>query len=133
MLAFRVSSFSDDLANYTYTTTRMQLLLDRDPHGNVQVAKIETEVLLAQAVEAELEKLAAEGALGLGCSFLFVLCCLSCVSCPWKSIDLQQRCWGGLGCAARSVYPWRTRRQVFVCSASGPGWIGTTGESGATP
>lgn len=39
----------------------MQLLLDRDPHGNVQVAKIETEVLLAQAVEAELEKLAAEG------------------------------------------------------------------------
>lgn len=38
-----------------------QLLLDRDPHGNVQVAKIETEVLLAQAVEAELDKLAADG------------------------------------------------------------------------
>lgn len=39
----------------------VQLLLDRDPHGNVQVAKIETEVLLAQSVEAELEKLTAEG------------------------------------------------------------------------
>lgn len=58
---------------------REQLLLDRDPHGNVQVAKIETEVLLAQSVEAELDKLAAVGeqredALGwrvfaLGCLF----------------------------------------------------------------
>ncbi|CBJ31829.1 RecName: Full=Pyrophosphate--fructose 6-phosphate 1-phosphotransferase subunit beta; Short=PFP; AltName: Full=6-phosphofructokinase, pyrophosphate dependent; AltName: Full=Pyrophosphate-dependent 6-ph [Ectocarpus siliculosus] len=47
--------------NYLPQSIKMQLLLDRDPHGNVQVAKIETEVLLAQAVEAELEKLAAEG------------------------------------------------------------------------
>lgn len=39
----------------------VQLLLDRDPHGNVQVAKIETEVLLAHTVESELDKLAAEG------------------------------------------------------------------------
>lgn len=38
-----------------------QLLLDRDPHGNVQVAKIETEVLLAHAVEAELAELATQG------------------------------------------------------------------------
>lgn len=39
----------------------VQLLLDRDPHGNVQVAKIETEVLLAHAVEMELAELAVEG------------------------------------------------------------------------
>ncbi|MFS7905038.1 putative diphosphate--fructose-6-phosphate 1-phosphotransferase [Helianthus anomalus] len=33
-----------------------QLMLERDPHGNVQVAKIETEKMLIQMVESELEK-----------------------------------------------------------------------------
>jgi diphosphate--fructose-6-phosphate 1-phosphotransferase len=37
------------------------LLLDRDPHGNVQVSKIDTEKLLILLVQAELEKRAAEG------------------------------------------------------------------------
>jgi len=40
---------------------QMQLMLDRDPHGNVQVAKIETEKLIAGAVAAELENLKAAG------------------------------------------------------------------------
>lgn len=39
-----------------------QLMLERDPHGNVQVAKIETEKMLIQMVETELEKRKQAGA-----------------------------------------------------------------------
>uniref|UniRef100_A0A803NZH4 Pyrophosphate--fructose 6-phosphate 1-phosphotransferase subunit beta n=1 Tax=Cannabis sativa TaxID=3483 RepID=A0A803NZH4_CANSA len=39
-----------------------QLMLERDPHGNVQVAKIETEKMLIQMVETELEKRSQAGA-----------------------------------------------------------------------
>ncbi|CAN8305430.1 unnamed protein product [Cochlearia groenlandica] len=41
---------------------REQLMLERDPHGNVQVAKIETEKMLIQMVETELEKRKQVGA-----------------------------------------------------------------------
>ncbi|XP_022723720.1 pyrophosphate--fructose 6-phosphate 1-phosphotransferase subunit beta isoform X2 [Durio zibethinus] len=38
-----------------------QLMLERDPHGNVQVAKIETEKMLIQMVETELENRKQKG------------------------------------------------------------------------
>ena len=41
-----------------------QLLMDRDPHGNVQVSRIETEILLIEMVEARLAELKSEGRFG---------------------------------------------------------------------
>lgn len=38
-----------------------QLLMDRDPHGNVQVSRIETEKLLIEMTETRLNELKAEG------------------------------------------------------------------------
>ena len=40
---------------------KSQLLADRDPHGNVQVSKIETEKLLIEMIDARLNELKAEG------------------------------------------------------------------------
>lgn len=42
-------------------TVARQLMLDRDPHGNVQVSLIETEKLLSAMVEHRLQAMAAEG------------------------------------------------------------------------
>ena len=47
---------SATVADYLPDAIKQQLLLDRDPHGNVQVAKIESERLLGALVEAELAK-----------------------------------------------------------------------------
>jgi pyrophosphate--fructose-6-phosphate 1-phosphotransferase len=47
------SSLPDDIAN--------QLILDRDPHGNVQVSRIDTQRLLIDLTEARLKEMKAAG------------------------------------------------------------------------
>ena len=51
----QLSPASRAVFNLLPDAIRAQLLLDRDPHGNVQVAKIESERLLGALVEAELQ------------------------------------------------------------------------------
>lgn len=62
--ASMLAALSPENANrfqYLPDFIRMQLLLDRDPHGNVQVTKIETEKLLAATISAELDRRRAAG------------------------------------------------------------------------
>lgn len=40
---------------------KAQLLMDRDPHGNVQVSRIETEKLLIEMIRTKLEKMKSQG------------------------------------------------------------------------
>ena len=46
----KLSEANRAIFSYLPEDIKLQLLLDRDPHGNVQVAKIETEKLLSQTV-----------------------------------------------------------------------------------
>jgi len=52
-------------ASYVFSSLpnniQRQLLMDRDPHGNVQVSRIETEKLLIEMVEDQLNELNSEG------------------------------------------------------------------------
>ncbi|CAM8994963.1 unnamed protein product [Rhodiola kirilowii] len=57
----KLTSQSLQLFDFLPQAIQEQLMLERDPHGNVQVAKIETEKMLIQMVETELEKRRLEG------------------------------------------------------------------------
>ncbi|KAK4588472.1 hypothetical protein RGQ29_019462 [Quercus rubra] len=57
----KLSNQSLQLFEFLPEAIQEQLLLERDPHGNVQVAKIETEKMLIQMVETELVKRKQEG------------------------------------------------------------------------
>ena len=52
-------------SSYIFSTLpnniQRQLLMDRDPHGNVQVSRIETEKLLIQMVSSRLDEMKSEG------------------------------------------------------------------------
>ncbi|XWS30982.1 hypothetical protein CRYUN_Cryun23aG0037800 [Craigia yunnanensis] len=58
----KLRSQSQELFEFLPQTIQKQLLLERDPHGNVQVAKIETEKMLMEMVEAELDQRKQNGA-----------------------------------------------------------------------
>ena len=61
---FIKSKLSDDLKKVFESLPhgiQVQLSLDRDPHGNVQVSLIETEKMLAEMVGRELKAMAAQG------------------------------------------------------------------------
>ncbi|XWS75782.1 hypothetical protein CRYUN_Cryun01aG0121700 [Craigia yunnanensis] len=58
----KLRSQSQQLFEFLPQAIQEQLLLERDPHGNVQVAKIETEKMLIQMVKAELDQRKQNGA-----------------------------------------------------------------------
>jgi len=57
----KLSAESKKTLDYLPKELEEQLLLDRDPHGNVQVSHIQTEVLLSHVVKKELEKRGFKG------------------------------------------------------------------------
>ncbi len=57
----KLSSQSKAVFDSLPVEIKAQLLADRDPHGNVQVSKIETEKLLMQTVDAKLKQMKKEG------------------------------------------------------------------------
>lgn len=56
-----ISAESTKAFNSLPKDIQIQLLMDRDPHGNVQVSRIETEKLLIEMVEEKLKEWKAEG------------------------------------------------------------------------
>ena len=60
-LTAALSEESMDVFNILPIDIQQQLLMDRDPHGNVQVSRIETEKLLSSIVAKKLEEMKSEG------------------------------------------------------------------------
>ncbi len=56
-----VSLESKEVFSILPNSIQMQLLMDRDPHGNVQVSRIETDKLLIEMVSKKLDEMKKEG------------------------------------------------------------------------
>jgi len=56
-----LDAVNSQIFNSLPITIKHQLLMDRDPHGNVQVSRIETEKLLIEMIELKLKEMKAEG------------------------------------------------------------------------
>lgn len=61
IITSKLDSTSANLFNSLPATIKAQLLMDRDPHGNVQVSRIETEKLLIEMIETKLNNMKKEG------------------------------------------------------------------------
>lgn len=57
----RLKDENADVFGSLPASIKAQLLMDRDPHGNVQVSRIETEKLLIEMVKTKLEKMKSQG------------------------------------------------------------------------
>ncbi len=57
----KLSKETKEVFIYLPTDIQKQLLMDRDPHGNVQVSRIETEKMLIEMVTAQLKEMKEEG------------------------------------------------------------------------
>ncbi len=61
IITSKLDDSSSKLFNSLPSTIKAQLLMDRDPHGNVQVSKIETEKLLIEMIKVKLDEMKKEG------------------------------------------------------------------------
>lgn len=61
IITSKLDGASSKLFNSLPSAIKAQLLMDRDPHGNVQVSKIETEKLLIEMVKVKLNAMKQEG------------------------------------------------------------------------
>ena len=61
IISSKLDTESANLFNSLPSQIKAQLLMDRDPHGNVQVSKIETEKLLIEMVKEKLEEMKKQG------------------------------------------------------------------------
>jgi diphosphate--fructose-6-phosphate 1-phosphotransferase len=61
IIASKLSPENSALFSQLPKNIKHEMLLDRDPHGNVQVTRIETETLIGHTVNLELERRRSEG------------------------------------------------------------------------